>query len=86
MDLTTVFAAVEASQTAKANGANQLGVDQAKAAAIAAAVQADTSSLADLTAKADSDINDAIGALQGLLSTASSVPTPPSPPPAPPAA
>jgi hypothetical protein len=76
MDLTTVFAAVEASQTAKANGANQLGVDQAKAAAIAASVQADTSSLTDLTTKADGDINNAIAALQGLLSTAS-VPTAP---------
>jgi len=53
-----------------------LAADQAKAAAIAAAVQADTSSLADLTAKADSDINGAISALQGLLSTAP-VPTVP---------
>ena len=80
MDLTTVFAAVEASQTAKANGANQLAADQAKAAAIAAAVSADTSNLADLTTKADGDINSAIAALQGLLSTAPSpapVPTAP---------
>jgi hypothetical protein len=70
MDLTTVFAAVEASQTAKKNGGDQLASDQAKAAAIAAAVATDTTNLADLTAKADADINDAISALQGLLSTA----------------
>jgi hypothetical protein len=84
MDLTTVFANIEASQTAKSNGATQLANDQAKAAAIAQAIGTDTTNLTDLTAKADSDIQAGIAALQGLLSTA----PPPAPPalPAPPAA
>ncbi len=74
MDLSNVFAAVEASQTAKSNGATQLSNDQAKQAALAQAVATDTSNLTDLSTKADSDVNAAIAALQGLLSTATIVP------------
>jgi hypothetical protein len=79
MDLTTVFSAIEASQTAKANGAAQLTTDQAKQAALAAAIAADTTAVADLTAKADSDIQAGITLLQSLLSTAVAVPVVPQP-------
>jgi hypothetical protein len=68
--ISTVFAQIEASQTAKQNGASQLATDQAKVAAINAAVAQDTQSLNDLTTQADADVNAGIAALQALLSTA----------------
>jgi hypothetical protein len=74
MDITTVFSAIEASQTARANVTGQLSNDQAKAAAIALAIATDTTNVTDATGKADADVLSGISFLQALLSTAVVVP------------
>ena len=79
MNLDTLFAAVEASQKAKASGAEQVTSDQGRLASIQAQLAADTGNQITLVANADADINAAIAGLQSLLSTAATVPAVPVP-------
>jgi hypothetical protein len=76
MNLDQLFAAVEASQKAKASGADQVTGDQNKLASIQAQLATDTANQVTLVASADSDINALIAGLQLLLSTAATVPVP----------
>jgi hypothetical protein len=74
MDMTTVFTNIENSQAAKKSGADKLAADQAKAAAIAAAVTQDTADATTLAAAADADVQAGITFLQSLLSTPAAAP------------
>ena len=70
MDSNTVFAAIEASQTAKSNGLALVANDDVKLAALTATRASDAATATDLVTQADSDLTVGITFLQSLLSTA----------------